>query len=44
MQAELTALQKELKQKELALEAHQAISHQADQNLQGQIKELQAQL
>ena len=44
LQAELTALQKELKQKELALEAYQAVSHQADQHLQGQLKELQAQL
>src|SRR5512144_1593210 len=43
-EAELTALQKELKQKELALEAYQAISHQADQHLEGQLKELQAQL
>ncbi len=43
-EAELTSLQKELRQKELALEAYQAISHQADQNLQGQLKELQAQL
>ena len=43
-QAELTALQKELKQKELALEAHQAVSHQADQHLRAELKELQAQL
>jgi chromosome segregation ATPase len=43
-QAELTALQKELKQKELALEAHQAVSHQADQHLRAELKALQAQL
>ena len=43
-QAELTALQKELKQKELALEAHQAVSHQADQHLRAELKELQARL
>ncbi len=35
-QAELTALQKELKQKELALETQQTISHQADQDLRAE--------
>jgi chromosome segregation ATPase len=43
-QAELTALQEELKQKELALETHQALSHQVDQKLQAEIEELRAQL
>jgi chromosome segregation ATPase len=43
-QAELTALQEELTQKELALETQQALSHQADQNLRAEVRELRARL
>jgi chromosome segregation ATPase len=43
-QAELTALQEELKQKEIALETRQALSHQADQNLRAEVQELRARL
>jgi uncharacterized protein involved in exopolysaccharide biosynthesis len=35
-QAALTALQEELKQKEIALETQQALSHEADQNLRAE--------
>ena len=43
-QTELTALQKELKQKEIALETQQTLSHQADQNLRAEVQELRARL
>jgi len=43
-QTELTALQEELKQKEIALETQQALSHQADQNLRAEVQELRARL
>ena len=43
-QTELTALQEELKQKELALETQQALSHQADQDLRAEVQELRARL
>jgi chromosome segregation ATPase len=43
-QTELTALQEELKQKEIALETQQALSHRADQNLRAEVQELRARL
>ena len=43
-QTELTALQEELKQKEIALETQQALSHQADQDLRAEVQELRARL
>src|SRR5262245_21794979 len=43
-QAELTALQEELKQKEIALETQQALAHQADQDLRIEVQELRARL
>ena len=43
-QTELTALQEELKQKEIALETQQTLSHQADQNLRAEVQELRARL
>jgi chromosome segregation ATPase len=43
-QAELTALQEELKQKEIALETQQALFHQADQDLRAEVQELRARL
>ena len=43
-QAELTTLQEELKQKEIALETQQALSHQADQDLRAEVQELRARL
>ena len=43
-QTELTALQEELKQKEIALETQQALSHQADQNLRAEVQELRTRL
>jgi chromosome segregation ATPase len=38
LQAELTALQEELKQKNLALESQKAVSHQADRNLKADLR------
>src|SRR5262245_6587749 len=43
-QTELTTLQEKLKQKEIALETQQASSHQADQDLRGEVQELRARL
>src|SRR5215510_8735589 len=43
-QAELTALQEELKQKEIALETQQELAHQADQDLRIEVQELRARL
>src|SRR5262244_1333062 len=43
-QTELTTLQEKLKQKEIALETQQALSHQADQDLRAEVQELRARL
>src|SRR5499433_1527806 len=43
-QTELTTLQEKLKQKEVALETQQALSHQADQDLRAEVQELRARL
>ena len=43
-QTELTALQEELKQKEIALETQQTLSHQTDQDLRAEVQELRARL
>src|SRR6266850_5657556 len=43
-QAALTALEEELKQKEIALETQQALSHESDQNLRAEVQELRARL
>ena len=43
-QAELTALQNELKQKDRSLEIQKALSEQADRSLRGQVQELRDQL
>jgi len=43
-QAELTALQEELKQKEIALETQQTLFHKADQDLRAEVQELRARL
>ena len=43
-QAELTALQEELKQKEIALETQQALFHKTDQDLRAEVQELRARL
>ncbi|HEY7316633.1 MAG TPA: hypothetical protein VIE89_03595 [Candidatus Binatia bacterium] len=43
-QAELTTLRNELQQKELALEAHQTVSDQANRHLRAELTELQIQL
>jgi chromosome segregation ATPase len=44
LQAELGALQIELKEKETALDTYQALARQADENLRAEIQELRAQL
>src|SRR5215813_2773965 len=43
-QTELTTLQEKPKQKEVALETQQALSHQADQDLRAEVQELRARL
>ena len=43
-QTELTALQEELKQKEIALETQRTLAHQTDQDLRAEVQELRARL